>query len=147
MKEYRAQLDADRAERLSKGTNHANLRVKADDMKSKVRRVSSDHPVPQPLRASHRCNRAQFSGAYCLHQQLMSLSGWVQKRKKEKRKGKEKDKEKKKKHKKDSKEMKSSKSRKKVDTEDHSTDSSDSGDPQNGKSDGPVRLSDFLQGK
>lgn len=36
MKEYRAQLDADRAERLSKGTNHANLRVKAGDMKSKV---------------------------------------------------------------------------------------------------------------
>ncbi len=36
MKEYRAQLDADRAKRLSKGTNHANLRVKADDMKSKV---------------------------------------------------------------------------------------------------------------
>ena len=36
MKEYRAQLDADRAKRLSKGTNHANLRVRADDMKSKA---------------------------------------------------------------------------------------------------------------
>jgi hypothetical protein len=39
MKEYRAQLDADRAKRLSKGTNHAHLRVKADDMKSKVRHI------------------------------------------------------------------------------------------------------------
>ena len=36
MKEYRAQLDADRAQRLSKGTNHAHLRVKAEDMKTKA---------------------------------------------------------------------------------------------------------------
>ncbi|CAL5221450.1 g3640 [Coccomyxa viridis] len=104
MKEYRAQLDADRAKRLSKGTNHANLRVKADDMKSK-------------------------------------------KKKKEKRKGKEKDKDKKKKHKKDSKEKKSSKARKKAGSDEDSSASSDSEDAQNGKSDGPVRLSDFLQGK
>ena len=47
MKEYRAQLDADRAKRLSKGTNHADLRVKADDMKSKV----SD--PPRQLDARH----------------------------------------------------------------------------------------------
>ena len=39
MKEYRAQLDADRAKRLSKGTNNSHLRVKADDMKSKVRHI------------------------------------------------------------------------------------------------------------
>ncbi len=37
MKEYRAQLDADRAQRLSKGTNNAHLRVKAEDMKTKAR--------------------------------------------------------------------------------------------------------------
>ena len=37
MKEYRAQLDADRAQRLSRGTNHAHLRVKAEDVKSKAR--------------------------------------------------------------------------------------------------------------
>ena len=50
MKEYRAQLDADRAQRLSKGTNHANLRVKADDMKSKVGPILSRQPCTQPFK-------------------------------------------------------------------------------------------------
>lgn len=36
MREYRAQLDADRAKKLSKGTNHADLRVAEDDGKAKV---------------------------------------------------------------------------------------------------------------
>ncbi len=35
MREYRAQLDADRAKKLSKGTNHADLREAVGD-KSKV---------------------------------------------------------------------------------------------------------------
>ena len=51
MKEYRAQLDADRAQRLSKGTNHANLRVKADDMKSKV----GLHPLLDHMLCRHPC--------------------------------------------------------------------------------------------
>ncbi|CAK0780970.1 hypothetical protein CVIRNUC_005239 [Coccomyxa viridis] len=101
MKEYRAQLDADRAQRLSKGTNNAHLRVKAEDMKTK-------------------------------------------KRKKEKQKGKDKDK--KKKQKKDSKDKKK-KSKRKEDPGSDSSNSSGSDDRQTRKSDGPVRLSDFLQGK
>lgn len=53
MKEYRAQLDADRAKRLSKGTNHADLRVKADDMKSKVSDpLLSIRCMPQPRSAT-----------------------------------------------------------------------------------------------
>jgi hypothetical protein len=36
MREYRAQLDADRARKLSKGTNHANLRTVAEPVKAKV---------------------------------------------------------------------------------------------------------------
>ena len=36
MREYRAQLDADRAAKLSKGTNHADLRGALDDAKGKV---------------------------------------------------------------------------------------------------------------
>ena len=54
MKAYRAQLDADRAKRLSKGTNHTALRVKADDMKSKVRppSIASMHAKPATLHLS-----------------------------------------------------------------------------------------------
>lgn len=39
MREYRAQLDADRAKKLSKGTNHADLRGAVEEAKSKVRAV------------------------------------------------------------------------------------------------------------
>ena len=41
MREYRAQLDADRAAKLSRGTNHADLRGAVQDGKSKVRVLSS----------------------------------------------------------------------------------------------------------
>ena len=46
MKEYRAQLDADRAAKLSKGTNHADLRGALDDAKGKVGDTRSCRPVP-----------------------------------------------------------------------------------------------------
>lgn len=39
MREYRAQLDADRAKKLSKGTNHADLRGAVGEAKSKVMAV------------------------------------------------------------------------------------------------------------
>ena len=39
MREYRAQLDADRAKKLSKGTNHADLRGAVEEAKSKVSAV------------------------------------------------------------------------------------------------------------
>ncbi|BDA43440.1 hypothetical protein COCOBI_04-4520 [Coccomyxa sp. Obi] len=38
MREYRAQLDADRAKKLSKGTNHADLRGAVGEAKSKKRK-------------------------------------------------------------------------------------------------------------
>ncbi|KAK9915388.1 hypothetical protein WJX75_008550 [Coccomyxa subellipsoidea] len=38
MREYRAQLDADRAKKLSKGTNHADLRGAVEEAKSKKRK-------------------------------------------------------------------------------------------------------------
>ena len=46
MREYRAQLDADRAAKLSKGTNHADLRGALDDGKGKVCETTSRRPAP-----------------------------------------------------------------------------------------------------
>ena len=53
MKEYRAQLDADRAAKLSKGTNHADLRTAVEDSKSKVRMLLGQ------VAGMHACCAAQ----------------------------------------------------------------------------------------
>lgn len=46
MREYRAQLDADRAKKLSKGTNHADLRGVVEKEKSKVLLRKLMFPAP-----------------------------------------------------------------------------------------------------
>ena len=67
MREYRAQLDADRAAKLSKGTNHADLRSNGDGGKDKVVSFVARRPMHSVVQVLpvRECVLQKQLWAYC----------------------------------------------------------------------------------